>query len=711
MRVSDCYSRRRQFVGRYVPWLLLLWGIVARASDISVQFANLHNPYFPDRLPTARANRDGNYEFAPAAALLHGVEGDTLPVAFTVVSPVSQDLIVSVRLFHRGKEVEGAPAIRLLRAGDVRVEGNSNGNCSCPASRLPQRRGARIECVLTDAASEDLTPPHCPTGNQRSKIAATLVRAAPFLIKDPLEPVNESDGPLKVEGNVTELFVAEVPIVPELPKETLEVRVTAKPQAGARRTVVRPLKVHTIRLEGFPAAELSYWLSEDPRDLVSKPASVPLNGRWGGEWWSEEHWKHIEHAADLQARLGVTSTLVPLFVRNPFGIGAKPLIPITCITGEGVASKPDELQGQDNDVGRWTFDFDFANFHRWINVFRRAGFRQFEGAHLMANSGELPVELECDLRPSRDAKPLAREFRFLPRAGAKAEIMQKELRARVYRERFLPAFLQALHKELTKAGVVNHYVQHVIDENAPSDDAFQAYTSVVAQVREHLPRVRIIDAVNQYKAPAYRSLIDLPVIHLALLYDDQMRQKNIRKELAQAFPGRKYFYNTALREGGPNRFIDTNPLESRAYGWQLLELGYNGILYWAANAYRYPSARDLAPLNRPADWSPSRYSQGPLPRGSIEPGLAAGSNWILYPRPQGLIDSLRARRLRDGLMDHWLYQRAWIKCSRDGTTGCQDELLGLRRKLSRDTLSIADFSKDPAAYDEAREAMLGILEH
>jgi hypothetical protein len=62
-------------------------------------------------------------------------------------------------------------------------------------------------------------------------------------------------------------------------------------------------------------------------------------------------------------------------------------------------------------------------------------------------------------------------------------------------------------------------------------------------------------------------------------------------------------------------------------------------------------------------------------------------------------------------MDHWLYQRAWIKCSRDGTTGCQDELLGLRRKLSRDTLSIADFSKDPAAYDEAREAMLGILEH
>ena len=721
--IFACLGRR----GRSVSLVLCAAAsTMTSAATVDMAFANLHNPYFSDRLPASAAGREAaSYVLAPAPSRYFGIEGDTVAVPFTVVSSSAHSAVFSAELSRDNVVLArlGLPApgdqISLFRALDVRVEGNSNANCSCPADGLPQTSGSKRVCVEAAAAEEQLTPRGCPNAEERRKTAAVLIRRAPFSIKDALEPVADPATPVSLSAG-TELFVLDVPISGKLPKGDLRLRITVKPADGEAKTADMPLRVLSLRLEQFPSLDLSYWMSEDPRDLVARPDGVPLNGRWGGEWWGSEHWGHLERAARLLAGLGVTNTLVPLFVRSPFGIDAQALIPVRCITGDDVAptdtsavaerGRPPPLNAA---IASWRFEFDFARFQRWVSIFKAAGFRRFEGAHLFANGGKLPAVLECDLYTNRFAPaPYARRFQFLPvsRDGAESESEQR-LRESIYRESFLPTFLPLLEKEIAKAGIAGQYWQHVIDENASTDEAVAAYAAGAELVHKYLRGVQTIDAINKYEAPRYASLLDIPVMHLFLIYDDQVRRGSIRKEIDALFPGRKYFYNTALRAGGPNRFLDTNPLDSRVHGWLALETGYDGFLYWAANVYRYPVVSDYSATGRSPDWSPYLFSQGPRPGGFVAPAYGAGGNWLLYPAPAGLTDSLRARRLRDGLLDHWLYLRAWRHCEGANQAACRAKLIAAKARLTRDPSTIADFSRDPGDYDSARELMIGILEN
>jgi hypothetical protein len=691
----------------------------AQTAKPELQLANLHNVYFPDRRPDqVGPSLFGNYISAPPLERFYGLEGDTVTIPFTLRSETADEFALRVKIRLHGEDITSTARPQLFQAQDVRVEGNSNGSCSCPAGRLPViESGNRMRCA--EEAIDTKSPRGCPTAPQRMKIYGTHVRQAPFYTKDPLQPVGTDRATVRLVPNKTELFLIDVPISSSLAKGDLQVAIHAQ-TAHTRQELLVPVRVLRLRLTDFPAAEVSYWLSENPRDLVSKPTDAPLNGEWGGAWWSEEHWAYLERAAESLRRIGVTSTIVPLFVRNPHGINATPLIGVRCvpqISKAGREAAPARSDAFDNDGKNWKYTFDFTNFHRWIAVFRRAGFRQFEGAHLAANAGQLPNALECDLvadLPHRSGS--ARKFRFMPRQGADtrnveggpATSISASDRERIYRQTFLPAFLDALNIELKKVKISNEYVQHVIDENKPTEEAKVAYSEISTLVRKHLPGIRIIDAMNQYTAPTYHAAIDLPVVHLALLYDDQMDRAGIRTEVETAFTGPRYFYNTAFREGGPNRFLDTNPMDSRAYGWLLLELGYDGMLHWAANAFRYPSARDLEGVKRPADWSPFEYSIGPFPDGSVEPGHAAGSNWILYPGEAGLLGSIRGRRLRDGLLDHWLYVRARAACGRKDE--CSRQLADILQQLTSNAQEVADFAQDPSRYDHARKVMIEMLE-
>jgi hypothetical protein len=703
--------------------LVLLLSSAARAGDaeVLVQAANLHNPHFMDRLPGTTPRAGEHFLVAPPPRRLAGFAGDTVAVPFTVVSNKRLRVQLTAHLLDGTTQLGAigpdprAGHLSLLRARDVQVEGNSNASCSCPAGQLPQTAGEGVNCVSATTASESLTPRHCPTRVERVALSSTLVRVAPFSIKDPLEPLDHLV-PLVLEPGRTELLIVDVPILAGLPRKTLNVQLTVRPEGSAATSASLPLTVMPQRLDSFPAMDLSYWLSEDPRDLIARPQGTPIDGRWGGDWWSDEHWSSIQRAAELQGRLGVTNTLMPLFVRNPFGIESRALVPIRCITGStdvplDASADPDQRRRFNAEVAKWHYAFDFAGFRRWAATFRKAGFRQFEGAHLFANGGELPTVLECDLYGKTDDKrPYARNFRFLPRVTDSGQLTAvRSERIAIYRDRFLPGFLAELAIQLREAGIAEHYLQHVIDENASSDEAIAAYASAASMVRKHLPRVRIIDAINKYSALRYQGLIDVPVIHLILLYNDQADRAGLRREIEERFPGPKYFYNTALRRGGPNRFLDSNPLDSRAHGWIALEAGYGGFLYWAANQYRYPPRKD-ANLSRPEDWSPYLYSQGPWPGGRIAPAYGAGGNWLLYPTSRGLTDSLRARRLRDGLLDHWIYRQAEAACKRDATSTCTDRLEALRKAITRDSHAIGDLSRNPADYDDAREQMLRILE-
>ena len=99
-----------------------------------------------------------------------------------------------------------------------------------------------------------------------------------------------------------------------------------------------------------------------------------------------------------------------------------------------------------------------------------------------------------------------------------------------------------------------------------------------------------------------------------------------------------------------------------------------------------------------------------MPNGSVEPAFSPGANWQLYPTENGLIDSLRARRLRDGLLDHWIYERAAGVCRKARPAGCERTLAAIRERLTAKSYAIADFSRHPAHYDQARQSMLELIE-
>lgn len=692
----------------------------AAAAGVVVKPANLHNPYFPDRAPDAAPSAGDGYTLGDAPPRQFGLVGDTLSIPFSLVADGATRLSLEASLVANGRTLAStggsAPVkMRLLRARDVTVEGNSNASCSCAAGQLPVKGDGRGEmlCVPASSANESRTPDACPNDQERGKLRSTFVRPAPFSIKDPLEPL--AGASFDAAARSTELVVVELPVDASLPKAELTLKLVAKTADGTEGSAQVPVRVLNLALDAFPRMDLSYWLSEDPRDLVERPAGTRLNEAWGGAWWSDEHWAHIETAARVQAAAGVTNTLVPLFTRNLWGIAATPLVGVRCITGSDAvptdATGGDGPSPFDGEVGRWQYAFDFSRFERWIDIFQRAGFRRFEGAHLFANAGGIPQVLECDLyRNASDDQPYRKAFRFMPRVANDGLPGLKRARLALYRERFLPAFLKALGAEVRKTGIQDRYLQHVIDENDSSEEAIRAYADGVRLVREFLPRTPTTDAINKYSAPEYSSLTDVPVFHMILLYNDQGRLPGIRDKLVQQFGNRKkYFYNTALRAGGPNRFLDTNPMDSRAHGWLMLETGFDGFLYWASNQYRYPIAKDMSRLRRPDDWSPYRYSLGPLPGGLLEPAYGAGANWVLYPTANGLIGSLRALRLRDGMLDHWLFAKAQDKCSKERDDTCLNRLRELRRRITANPDVMADFSRHPADYDRAREVLVEVL--
>jgi hypothetical protein len=692
-------------------WLLigaLFAGGVAQAQ-IRAHAVNLHNPVFADRAADAAPRSGEHYIVAPTPKRLVGFVGDVVSIPFAVTVAAAAEARVSARLLDGDAEVARVGSdrtrdLRVLRALDVNVEGNSNASCSCPAGQLPQQQGRTQTCVPASSATEAATPRECPSSAEREQLAATFVRPAPFVVKDALVPL-PAGGNVRLQPDLTELLVVEVPIHADLPRRSLTVQFGIRADNGSA-TATATISVLPIRLERFPAMDLSYWLSEDPRDLVARPDGAPLNGRWGPAWWSDDHWRLIERAAQHLARMGTTNTLVPLFVRSLWTLDGRALVPTRCITG----SRSVPQGAADSEVSDWRFAFDFTDFQRWIRSFRQAGFRRFEGAHLFANGGELPQVLECDLYTSAgDTRPYASTFRFLPRPGS-GESKGNARREAIYRDAFLPQFLDQLAAALKEAGLEKDWLQHVIDENASDKEAMRAYADGVKIVRRHLPSAQTIDAINKYSAPEYVGLTDVPVFHLVLLYDDQLDRKGLASQLREKFRGRKYFYNTAFRRGGPNRFLDTNPMDSRATGWLALELEFDGFLYWASNQYRYPAAKDLASIGRPSNWSPFVYAQGPRPGGIVAPAYGAGGNWILYPTAEGLIDSLRARRLRDGLLDHWIYQQAWTKCKRAADSDCTNRLTSLRTQVTGRPQTIADVARNPAEYDRARDEMLRLLE-
>jgi hypothetical protein len=247
---------------------------------------------------------------------------------------------------------------------------------------------------------------------------------------------------------------------------------------------------------------------------------------------------------------------------------------------------------------------DFTDFDRWVNIFLDAGFNYIEGSHL----GWIDGTVFCwDIK---DGKVVQESH---PADSPEAE-------------RYLSQFLPALQAHLEEKGWLDIYYQHMRDE--PSDEFKALYDKMMAMRLQYAPRIKTIEATHSTK-------IQSPTIMVPLL-SDLGANYDFYKKVQDA--GQEVWFYAACGPNGSyaNRFLDLHLLKVRYAHWINFKYNIPGYLHWGYNFWG---------LLSPYSEIHMTWAVGPLP---------PGDSYIVYPTPQGVLDSIRWEAMRDGIEDYEL---------------------------------------------------------
>jgi hypothetical protein len=320
---------------------------------------------------------------------------------------------------------------------------------------------------------------------------------------------------------------------------------------------------------------------------------------------------------------------------TPLIDGREPLIPVSC-TEQG------------------TYEFDYARFDRWVEMFLDLGFNTFAGRHVVS---------------------MGPEVRVLNRTTGETEPLLKDAKDQEAWLEFLPVFYRSLAQHLDERGWTDRYIQHQYDE--PKDA--ERYEQLAALARTNMPGVRTIDAINS-RPEVFSPLVDIHVFNLITLLRNADLAEQRRAEGKTAW----LYHCTSPYPPYPNRHLDRPLSECRLWPWICNKWRADGFLYWAANLYRGADEYQT--------------SIGPFPNGSQDPGHPPGDAWFYYRGPDGLRPSMRIVAFRSGLIDHTLLT---MLAEKDGALAAEiaDSLVP----------SATEYSTDPAAYHAGRRRILEAL--
>jgi hypothetical protein len=190
-------------------------------------------------------------------------------------------------------------------------------------------------------------------------------------------------------------------------------------------------------------------------------------------------------------------------------------------------------------------------------------------------------------------------------------------------DQFLPQFLPAFVSHLRAKGWLGKTVFHVCDE--PSDHNIMAWRKASDFVHRLAPELRRIDAIETPHCLDRLEIWVPKLDHLATwheAYEEAQRQGN---EL--------WFYTVGIFQGGSllNKTVDVPLIETRLMHWLNYRYHLGGYLHWGFNA----------------------WTDDPIQA----PGEHRGDGWHVYPKKDGLLNSVRWEQLRNGLQD---YECLWL---------------------------------------------------
>lgn len=379
--------------------------------------------------------------------------------------------------------------------------------------------------------------------------------------------------------------------------------------------------------------------------LVVHPSFVPPRRDFPvTQWFYADALCDFYHLKPFEPRFW---SVLKSYVDNVVSHGQNMLyVPMLTPSTDGV-KRPTQLLRITRDGEH--YNFDWSNVKRWVDLAKSSGIEYFEWSHLFTQWG-------CKNAVRIYEGDIAKENLLLP-ANTPAT-------AKTYRN-FLGQLLPQLHEFVVKEGIEKTSYFHISDEPS-GEEALSNYRAARSMVRSIAPWMRMMDAMSELQF-AKEGLIDVPVPIL-----------NTAPDFIHAgYDAWAYFC------GGPrgrylNRLMDTPLPKIRMTGWLLYRLGAHGFLHWGYNYWYKSQTRTMIdPFNEQS--------------GDAWPGWAYGDTFVVYPGPNGPIDSIRWEVFAESLRDYALLQAARIP------TG--DPLLA-------DLHDYADFPKSEKWIAEARHAAL-----
>lgn len=376
-------------------------------------------------------------------------------------------------------------------------------------------------------------------------------------------------------------------------------------------------------------------------DLVLAPRTFPVT-----------HWFYADALCDWYAVNAFDErfwAIVEPYMANLVSHGNNCMyVPIFTPPTDGV-KRPTQLMKVSMPV-KGIYNFDFTDVKRWIDLARKCGATMFEWTHLFSQWG-----VKYALRIYRDNN------------NDKSLLWESETGAtsNVYRN-FLAQFLPEFYNFLIREDLIDISLFHVSDE-PHGDEHLQNYRDARSMLKELAPWMRVADALSDIRY-GIESLTDIPIPSIAAA-----------SEFSKAgIPAWTYFC-CGPRGKYLNRFLDTPLAKIRMAGWLFYRHDAKGFLHWGYNYWYKSQTRVLIdPFTEQC--------------GGVWPCFGQGDPFVVYPGPNGPLDSIRWEVFAESLNDYALLQTADI--SRDS-------------ELLSDIQGYDEFPKTVEWIMDARRSILG----
>jgi len=251
------------------------------------------------------------------------------------------------------------------------------------------------------------------------------------------------------------------------------------------------------------------------------------------------------------------------------------------------------------------FQFDFSRFDQWAQVFWDTGRMDLLETGFIAQFGPGGWS-------SREI--LLDQFKVKGPTGEWLSLSGEE---------FLPQFLPAFVSHLREKGWLAKTVFHICDE--PSNHNVMAWRQASDLVQRWAPELRRIDAIE---TPLCLGALEIWVPKL-----DHLATWQAACEAAQRQGAEMWFYTVGIFQAGSllNKTVDVPLIETRLMHWLNYRYHLQGYLHWGFNEWTDDPIRS--------------------------PGEHRGDGWHVYPKKDGLLNSMRWEQMRNGLQD---YECLWL---------------------------------------------------